>query len=815
MGAAVAVLRRTAAGEEAAEEEEQCRICRDPADADRPLRRPCGCKGSMRFVHDHCQIRWLKSRRQSLCEVCRRQIFTRPIYAAGTPAPAPAPARPVCLLLALLYLILTALVAWALAGLCTWRLALARSRDEALRLLSIRLYGPAALAHLALKAEHTFRANYGARLRRCQFATLRLLRFSLSVVMGDMALACILAFLPFTLGRIALLCRAEVDSYASTPSTLLFGYGFIFSLGATFAGLHTFHQYLRSEDIFFESLFDIFFSGIIKFIIVVNISLNLINTAIIWPLLFAWSLDICTSKMFDATIFERFKPLFASIYVSTALQWLIGCALLDLVSIFSGLHSMILRPGVTSPFVDHNVNIRDPFYKFYFKKLPGLFIGIILIAMVIVVPIQIAGRLSTGKFLVDIIYFNIPTKGTSFWSAPQNYTDSLCGVLLVRFLIGHTHALIGFEWIVKKVMHYTFPTGQTLGLSVSVTVWPNGAFDHDGGSSVAPKDKYGSTNEAKDKRRRGVLNTYPCTRRLVSLRIILHVMLGCLTVMICNSAVLILTISVGRALLFTIPQLPLTGGFKSNNDLLALVVGFGIISTIIATSRDLFAYMSSGRKHLVALNRCLIVFLWFAIIPFLIGLLVDLSLISPFTGPDDGVPVLDLFYTWFLGWLLLKIWVKWVHWPLSPFLAYLTDESRVPRLTRAKLDWPRGAMMPLPCFFRDIFVPVATKLLAALGVPYVLAGSVFPSLGCSAAVNSTVRRSAWLGCIGLCALCHLAKLFWVLKPLDCRAKLFWFFSALCSRAKLFWIFCFEELHDSVRDERVVIGQRLEDFPDDG
>ncbi|KAF6997960.1 hypothetical protein CFC21_014127 [Triticum aestivum] len=610
-------------------------------------------------------------------------------------------------------------------------------------------------------------------------------------------------------------CRAEVDSYASTPSTLLFGYGFIFSLGATFAGLHTFHQYLRSEDIFFESLFDIFFSGIIKFIIVVNISLNLINTAIIWPLLFAWSLDICTSKMFDATIFERFKPLFASIYVSTALQWLIGCALLDLVSIFSGLHSMILRPGVTSPFVDHNVNIRDPFYKFYFKKLPGLFIGIILIAMVIVVPIQIAGRLSTGKFLVDIIYFNIPTKGTSFWSAPQNYTDSLCGVLLVRFLIGHTHALIGFEWIVKKVMHYTFPTGQTLGLSVSVTVWPNGAFDHDGGSSVAPKDKYGSTNEAKDKRRRGVLNTYPCTRRLVSLRIILHVMLGCLTVMICNSAVLILTISVGRALLFTIPQLPLTGGLKSNNDLLALVVGFGIISTIIATSRDLFAYMSSGRKHLVALNRCLIVFLWFAIIPFLIGLLVDLSLISPFTGPDDGVPVLDLFYTWFLGWLLLKIWVKWVHWPLSPFLAYLTDESRVPRLTRAKLDWPRGAMMPLPCFFRDIFVPVATKLLAALGVPYVLAGSVFPSLGYSAAVNSTVRRSAWLGCIGLCVLCHLAKLFWVLKPLDCRAKLFWFFSALCSRAKLFWIFCFEELHDSVRDERVVIGQRLEDFPDDG
>ncbi|KAF6992400.1 hypothetical protein CFC21_009395 [Triticum aestivum] len=803
MGAAVAALRRTAAGEEAAaEEEEQCRICRHPADADRPLRRPCGCKGSMRFVHDHCQIRWLKARRQSLCEVCGHQISIRPIYAARAPAPTPAPARPVCLLLALLYLVLTALVAWSLAGLCTWRLALARSRDEAFRLLSIRLYGPAALAHLALKAEHTVRANYGARLRRCQDVTLRVLRFSLSVVRGDMAFACIFAFAPFTLGRLILLSRGEVDSFASTSSILLTGYGLILSLGATFAALHTIHQYLRGESIFFGSLFDVFFSGVVKLITAANISLNLISTAIICPLLFAWLLDICTSKMFDATISERLKLLCASSYVSTALYWLIGCVLLDLCYTFSRLHSTILGPAVTFRFVHHNENIREPFYKSYLKKLPGLFVGIILIAMFIVVPIQIARRLAPEKFPVNITYLVFPTNGASFWLAPQNYADSLCGVLLLRFLIGRTHALICLEWLVKEAMQYTFGAEQALGLSVSVSVWPNGASGHNFGSSVSPKDKYDYTTEATDK------------RRLDALRIIPHVMLGWLTVVVFNSVVLILTISAGRALLFAIPQLALRGGLHSN-DLLALVAGFGIISAFIAAFRDSSAYMTSGTKHFVALNRCIIVFLWFVIIPFLIGLLVDLLLISPFAGPDDGVPALDLFYTWFLGWLLLKIWVKWVHWPLSPFLAYLTDESRVPRLTRAKLDWPRGAMMPLPCFFRDIFVPVATNLLAALGVPYVLAGGVFPSLSYSAAVNSTVRRFAWLGCIGLCVLCHLAKLVWVLKPLDRLAKLFWVLSALCYRAKLFWAFCVEELRDSVRDERVIIGQRLEDVADDG
>ncbi|XP_044424721.1 probable E3 ubiquitin ligase SUD1 isoform X2 [Triticum aestivum] len=691
MGAAVAALRRTAAGEEAAaEEEEQCRICRHPADADRPLRRPCGCKGSMRFVHDHCQIRWLKARRQSLCEVVR----------------------------------------------------------------------------------------------------------------GDMAFACIFAFAPFTLGRLILLSRGEVDSFASTSSILLTGYGLILSLGATFAALHTIHQYLRGESIFFGSLFDVFFSGVVKLITAANISLNLISTAIICPLLFAWLLDICTSKMFDATISERLKLLCASSYVSTALYWLIGCVLLDLCYTFSRLHSTILGPAVTFRFVHHNENIREPFYKSYLKKLPGLFVGIILIAMFIVVPIQIARRLAPEKFPVNITYLVFPTNGASFWLAPQNYADSLCGVLLLRFLIGRTHALICLEWLVKEAMQYTFGAEQALGLSVSVSVWPNGASGHNFGSSVSPKDKYDYTTEATDK------------RRLDALRIIPHVMLGWLTVVVFNSVVLILTISAGRALLFAIPQLALRGGLHSN-DLLALVAGFGIISAFIAAFRDSSAYMTSGTKHFVALNRCIIVFLWFVIIPFLIGLLVDLLLISPFAGPDDGVPALDLFYTWFLGWLLLKIWVKWVHWPLSPFLAYLTDESRVPRLTRAKLDWPRGAMMPLPCFFRDIFVPVATNLLAALGVPYVLAGGVFPSLSYSAAVNSTVRRFAWLGCIGLCVLCHLAKLVWVLKPLDRLAKLFWVLSALCYRAKLFWAFCVEELRDSVRDERVIIGQRLEDVADDG
>jgi E3 ubiquitin-protein ligase MARCH6 len=159
--------------------------------------------------------------------------------------------------------------------------------------------------------------------------------------MGDMALAFVFAFTPFTLGRIILLCIDEGDYYASTTSILLIGYGFIFSLGTAFAGMYTSRQYLRGECldivIFFGSL-----PGIIKLRAVANILINMINTAIVCPLLYAWSLDICTSKIFGTTMPVRFKHLFASSYSSISLHWIIGCALWDLGSTFSRLHSTVL-----------------------------------------------------------------------------------------------------------------------------------------------------------------------------------------------------------------------------------------------------------------------------------------------------------------------------------------------------------------------------------------------------------------------------------------------------------------------------------------
>jgi E3 ubiquitin-protein ligase MARCH6 len=89
---------------------------------------------------------------------------------------------------------------------------------------------------------------------------------------------------------------------------------------------------------------------------------------------------------------------------------------------------------------------------------------------------------------------------------------------------------------------------------------------------------------------------------------------------------------------------------------------------------------------------------------------------------------------------------------------------------------------------REIVGPIISKLLTALCIPYVFAKGVFPIFGYSLIINSAVYRFAWLGCLIFSLLCFCAKRFHV------------------------W---FTNLHNSIRDDRYLIGRRLHNFGEDG
>lgn len=51
------------------EDEDVCRICRNSGDVDNPLRYPCACSGSIKFVHQDCLLQWLNHSNAHHCEV--------------------------------------------------------------------------------------------------------------------------------------------------------------------------------------------------------------------------------------------------------------------------------------------------------------------------------------------------------------------------------------------------------------------------------------------------------------------------------------------------------------------------------------------------------------------------------------------------------------------------------------------------------------------------------------------------------------------------------------------------------------------------
>ncbi|XP_037474468.1 E3 ubiquitin-protein ligase MARCHF6-like [Triticum dicoccoides] len=472
--------------------EELCCICHLPADPDRQL----APLSDGNFVHYDCR-----------CEVCERkaQWLTVWEFMGGLPGKLTSLLLPLFLAVCVLGETVMHLIT-----LQTWRLVFARTFAEVYHLVSLRLSATSIIASVSFFAAFANRfapfavapfARWVKRLEtRCrgwwgidgwQVLQLFSVEACLVVLIADMAVACIFGLLPFSLGRIILWCMPsfnfnsvdEVDSYTSTSTTILVGYGFIFSVGVFFVGLNTFREYLTGERltiaILLRKLSGIFFRGILRSIIGANIGVNLLYIYILHPLFIGWLLDMCTSKLFGATISQRFKFLIAPSFSSITLHWFTGRNILSLRNRVFVFLRKVLKPGITIRFVRHNIS--EPFYIFYFKRLPGLFDDITFIALVILVPTKMAVELEPEEFPLDITYFDRPAKGTSFWQGPLYYAQALSAILYLRFLTDNT--VLYLEWLVWRVRCYwLFTAGDAL--------W----------NIVSPREHYDISDEVNNRR---------------------------------------------------------------------------------------------------------------------------------------------------------------------------------------------------------------------------------------------------------------------------------------------------------------------------
>ncbi|XP_068634570.1 probable E3 ubiquitin ligase SUD1 [Aristolochia californica] len=608
----------------------------------------------------------------------------------------------------------------------------------------------------------------------------------------------------------------------SDVTTLFVGYMVIFCLVFLYLGLLALIRYTRGEPLAMGRLYGFAsiaegipslvrqFLGAMKHLMtMVKVAFLLVIELGVFPLMCGWWLDVCTIRMLGTSLSHRVEFFSVSPLASSLIHWLVGIVYMLQISIFVSLLRGVLRTGVLyflrDP-ADPNYNpfrdlIDDPVHKHARRVLLSVAVYGSLIVMLVFLPVKLAMRLAPSIFPLDI------SVSDPFTEIPA---DMLLFQICIPFAIEHFKPRATIKTLLRQ---WFTAVGWALGLTEYLLPRPdennvvqeNGNEEpmrlHDvrrGGPDqqqdrqlvalAPPQDRHGGNQDILEE---SDVDDQTEAEYGFVLRIVLLLVLAWMTLLLFNSALIVVPISLGRALFSAIPRLPITHGIKCN-DLYSFNIGFYIIWTLVAGARYALEYVKTRRARDLAtqvwkwsaiiLKSSALLSIWVFVIPVLIGLLFELLVIVPMRVPVDESPVFLLYQDWALGLIFLKIWTRLV---MLDQMAPLVDESWRIKFERVREDGfsrLRGLWV-----LREIVVPIVMKLLTALCVPYVFARGVFPVLGYPLVVNSAVYRFSWIGCLTLSAICFCAKRFHV------------------------W---FTNLHNSIRDDRYLIGRRLHNFGED-
>nr|AID60082.1 zinc finger protein 3A [Brassica napus] len=748
------------------DDEDVCRICRTPGDADNPLQYPCACRGSIKFVHQDCLLQWLNYSKAHQCEVSLLLLNRFIIDVVAVPQKKKPCAD------CLLGFLLSATIIFILRK-------------------------AASLRNFFRNLGRNFLFN---ELVRIQSPLFRLAKIVFAIVACNMIFLGVIIFVPFTLGRVIILHHvASADllkGFVAGPSklyddvtTLTVGYMFVVFL---YLGIIALIRYFKGQQLLnFDRVYGVA-ASIVETIppllrqLLVGIKLGAKVACYfgVFPLMCGWWLDVCTVSMFGETMSKRVEFLSVSPLASSLVHWAVGVLyVLKICICEEELLLKVLRREALFFLYDPEDDdddddepfqflIEETVHKFARDFLLDSAKYGSLIFLLVFLLVKLAIMMAPSVFPLDI-------------SVSDPFTEIPAGLLLfticTQFIIEHFRL-----WGTVKSLVRCWFTSVCLALGLTDLLLPR------------PEDKVGQDNgDGEHERAMDVLpatvdpnRSFVLARNVEQshsgyifvLRVVLLLLAAWVTLLLFNTALIVVSVSLGRALFNAIPTLPITHGIKCN-DLYAFVIGTYAFWTTISGTMYAIEHLKSERTS-VLLNQiwrwCGIVFkssvllaIWIFIIPVLIGLVIELLVIVPMRVPVDETPVFLLYQDWALGFIFLKIWTT---------LIILLDDSWKAKFERVEEDgFSRFQGLWV---LKEIVSPILMKLLTALCVPYVLAKGVFPMLGYPLVVNSAVYRFAWIGCLS-------ASLF---------------FS--CAKRCHVW---FINLHNSIRDDRYLVGRRLLNF----
>ncbi|EOX98307.1 RING/U-box superfamily protein isoform 2 [Theobroma cacao] len=490
-------------------------------------------------------------------------------------------------------------------------------------------------------------------------------------------------------------------SRLSDVTTLAIGYMFIFALVFFYLGIVTLIRYTRGEPLtmgrFYgiasiaetiPSLFRQFLAAMRHLMTMIKVAFLLVIELGVFPLMCGWWLDVCTIRMFGKSMSQRVQFFSVSPLASSLVHWVVGIVYMLQISIFVSLLRGVLRNGVLyflrDP-ADPNYNpfrdlIDDPVHKHARRVLLSVAVYGSLIVMLVFLPVKLAMRMAPSVFPLDI-------------SVSDPFTEIPADMLLFQICIPFAIEHFKLRTTIKSLLRYWFTAvGWALGLTDFLLPKPEESSGQENANGelgrqdrlqvvqLGGQERAMVALAAGDDPNRGLLASG--TSNVVEefdgdeqtdseygfvLRIVLLLVVAWMTLLIFNSALIVVPISLGRALFNSIPLLPITHGIKCN-DLYAFIIGSYVIWTAIAGARYSIEHIRTKRAAVlfsqiwkwgtIVIKSFMLLSIWIFVIPVLIGLLFELLVIVPMRVPVDESPVFLLYQDWALGLIFLKIWTR-------------------------------------------------------------------------------------------------------------------------------------------------------------
>ena len=494
--------------------------------------------------------------------------------------------------------------------------------------------------------------------------------------------------------------------------------------------------------------------------VVLKVAFLLVVELGVFPLFFGLWLDLCSLPLFDAGLHTRMRFGLKAPITFTLVHWTLGIVYMFLVSVSVSVLREILKPGVLAFLrdpADPNINpfrelFEDPFTRHVRKIVLGSVIYGTIAMVLVYAPVQFVKGIFPESFPIVIklldplselpihllmIHFGLPL--TFEYLRPKR---------LMRFVI---HGWLRFASNALNVDTHILQRGVAAGSEGEDVGAGGGDQARQAGQAGAMAASGGASTSsgastAGPRARRKISDVRTLVARSIGVykeswllfvrseftlnfRLALLVVASCLAVQLCNAVMLSLPLFLGR-------QLCRLTGFPVHHDVYNVLVGLYIIwgtSFLLSKWAAIVSQLPALVNGLV--KYCVLGSLWLVVIPSVLGTLVHLTFVVPFTVPPSHTPIFFIYQDWAIGLVALKV----LHW---------RNMERYRDLWRNVEDIWGNIASPSNIDFRwalvDVTMPPLVSLSAQLCVPYTLVHSVLPLAGVSVYFRQVVYRYGYM-----------------------------------------------------------------------